>query len=75
MDGGEVFTDLQRGDRVITPTDEIAIVYAVDPLDRRRVEVTYIGALNREHAMVSLHTKLLVKWPGGVPRPRPVRVR
>lgn len=64
---------LARGDRVITPTGEEAVVERYRP--DGRVDVRYVGALNPEHAEVALPDTLLRRIHRDQPRPRPVRIR
>lgn len=62
----------EPGDRVITPTDEVARVVDVDVAV---LELQYVEALNAETARFELRASLCVPWPHGRPRPSPFRVR
>lgn len=62
----------REGDRVVTPSDEIAIVVSVR---MEFIGCRYRDALIRANAEFSLAPKLLARWPVGQPRPSPVRVR
>ena len=65
-------TTPERGDRVITPTDEVARVVEVTG---ERLDLVYRDALVAEHAALSLPKSLCAVWRPDKPRPRPVRMR
>lgn len=65
--------DLERGDRVITPSDEVARVVEVGR--GAHVQLEYRDALVPEHAALSLPVSLCALWAHDKPRPRPIRKR
>lgn len=61
----------EPGDRVITPTDEVARVLEVGP--GGTLELSYRDALVADHARLTLRASLCAVWEFDKPRPRPVR--
>jgi len=62
----------REGDRVITPSDEVAFVEGM--LGDTHVRGTYADALSPAVAEFTLHHKYLVRWDSGKPRPKAVRM-
>ncbi len=62
--------DIEQGDQVITPTDEVADVLGVNG---HELQLEYRGALVRERATFSLRATLCALWLPGRPRPAPIR--
>jgi hypothetical protein len=60
------------GDRVITPSDEVAIVQGCTA--EGFVALRYKNALVEANAGLNLHERLLVRWDRDKPRPKPVKI-
>lgn len=65
--GGE----FNKGDRVITPRDEVGWVQLQD--DQGFVHGEYAEALSAENAWFTLKATVLVHWKPNMPRPKPYR--
>ena len=63
--------DPHPGDRVITPSDEVARVREVLP--GGTLDLEYRHALVPEHGHLELRASLCAVWEPDKPRPRPVR--
>lgn len=66
-----MLTRLQKGDRVITPRDEVGYVLSVT--DAGYVHGEYEGALSPTDKFFTLSERLLVLWKQRNPRPAPYR--
>lgn len=68
-------SDIAPGDRVITPSDEVAVVLDVNPGPVAELELRYAEALNKATALFTLRASLCVRWPHNLPRPAPRKRR
>lgn len=67
--------EIEPGDRVITPTDEVAKVLHVRPGPVPELELEYVDALNPATSTLSIRASLCVRWPHERPRPLPLKRR
>jgi len=67
----ESLFNLQPGDRVVTPRDEVGFIDKVN--EEGFALGKYAGPLSAEGAQFTLCARLLVRWKPEAPRPKPYR--